>query len=281
MARKKRQAEHVNHERWLVSYADFITLLFAFFVVMFAASNEDQQKAGQIAQSVRIAFQELAIFGSSGKVFPLFDEGGLPGESVSIIGNTHSAFSEMRVVVDREDKGDGDGDGEATIEEVKERLDTLLDQQMEEGEVRMMLDSRGLTISLAEAGFFQPGSSVIESAALSVVAGIGEKLRLLSNNIRVEDHTDNIPIHTALFPSNWELSTSRATNVLPLHAVGSQDSSPAPVCRWILRIPAGRLQRNPGRTWPEPASRHRHPQHRHGATGAEGRPRTARPRTAR
>ena len=214
MARKKRQAEHVNHERWLVSYANFITLLFAFFVVMFAASNEDQQKAGQIAQSVRIAFQELAIFGSSGKVFPLFDEGGLPGESVSIIGNTHSAFSEMRVVVDREDKGDGDGDGEATIEEVKERLDTLLDQQMEEGEVRMMLDSRGLTISLAEAGFFQPGSSVIESAALSVVAGIGEKLRLLSNNIRVEGHTDNIPIHTALFPSNWELSTSRATNVL-------------------------------------------------------------------
>ncbi len=181
---------------------------------MFAASNEDQQKAGQIAQSVKIAFQELAIFGTSGKVFPLFDEGGLPGESVSIIGNTHSAFSEMRVVVDGGDNGDGDGDGEATIEEVKERLDTLLDQQMEEGEVRMMLDSRGLTISLAEAGFFQPGSSVIQSGALSVVAGIGEKLRLLSNNIRVEGHTDNIPINTALFPSNWELSTSRATNVL-------------------------------------------------------------------
>ena len=211
MARKKRQAEHVNHERWLVSYADFITLLFAFFVVMFAASNEDNQKAGQIAQSVRIAFQELAIFGSAGKVFPLFDEGGLPGESVSIIGNTHSAFSDASVVASG---GNGDGDGEATIEEVKERLDALLGEQVEEGAVRIIVDYRGLTISLAEAGFFDPGSSVIQSTALSVVAGIGEKLRLLSNNIRVEGHTDNIPINTALFPSNWELSTSRATNVL-------------------------------------------------------------------
>ena len=213
MARKKRQAEHVNHERWLVSYADFITLLFAFFVVMFAASNEDKDKAGQIAQSVRIAFQELAIFGSSGKVFPLFDEGGLPGESVSIIGNTHSAFSDASVVASG-GNGDGDGDGEATIEEVKERLDALLGEQVEEGAVRIIVDYRGLTISLAEAGFFDPGSSVIQSTALSVVAGIGEKLRLLSNNIRVEGHTDNIPINTALFPSNWELSTSRATNVL-------------------------------------------------------------------
>jgi chemotaxis protein MotB len=209
MARKKRQAEHVNHERWLVSYADFITLLFAFFVVMFAASNEDSQKAGQIAESVTVAFQELAIFGSAGKVFPLFDEGGLPSESVSIIGNTHSAFSTAQVIA-----GGGDGDGEETIEEVEERLGVLLDQQLEEGEVRIMVDSRGLTISLAEAGFFEPGSSVIQSTALSVVASIGEKLNLLTNNIRVEGHTDNIPIHTALFPSNWELSTSRATNVL-------------------------------------------------------------------
>jgi chemotaxis protein MotB len=78
MARKRKQEEHVNHERWLVSYADFITLLFAFFVVMFAASNEDTQKAGQIARAVQSAFQEMAIFGSAGKVFPLYDEGAFP-----------------------------------------------------------------------------------------------------------------------------------------------------------------------------------------------------------
>ena len=79
MARKKKHAEHVNHERWLVSYADFITLLFAFFVVMFAASNSDQKKAGQIATAVQVAFKEMAVFSPSGKVVPLYDTGGLPG----------------------------------------------------------------------------------------------------------------------------------------------------------------------------------------------------------
>src|SRR5256885_5458333 len=90
MARKKKHPEHVNHERWLVSYADFITLLFAFFVVMFAASNSDQKKAGQIAQAVQVAFKEMAIFNPSAKVVPLYDTPGLPVDSKSVIGNAHS-----------------------------------------------------------------------------------------------------------------------------------------------------------------------------------------------
>src|SRR5437870_4590958 len=98
MAKKKRHAEHVNHERWLVSYADFITLLFAFFVVMFAASNSDQKKAGQVAQAVQGAFHDLAIFTPTGKVVPLFDEGGVPSNSTSVIGNLHSAFDSTQVV---------------------------------------------------------------------------------------------------------------------------------------------------------------------------------------
>src|SRR5215813_5816863 len=98
MARKKKHAEHVNHERWLVSYADFITLLFAFFVVMFAASNSDQKKAGKVAQAVQVAFKEMAIFSSTGKVVPLYDDGGLPADTKNIIGNTHSAFDTVQFV---------------------------------------------------------------------------------------------------------------------------------------------------------------------------------------
>src|SRR3954467_10427124 len=75
MARKRKHPEHVNHERWLVSYADFITLLFAFFVVMFAASNSDHKKAGQIAQAVQSAFKELAVFDPASKAVPLNGEG--------------------------------------------------------------------------------------------------------------------------------------------------------------------------------------------------------------
>ena len=211
MARKKRHEEHVNHERWLVSYADFITLLFAFFFVMFAASNADNQKAGQVAHAVQVAFAELAVFSPSGKVFPLYDEGGLPGNSVNIIGNTHSAFTATQFV---SAGGKGEGDGEFSLEEVQHRMENLLEVELAEGQVRMSIDERGLTISLAEAGFFSPGSAVLQSQALSVVDGIAAKLMETPYNVRVEGHTDDIPIKTAQFPSNWELSTSRATHVL-------------------------------------------------------------------
>ena len=210
MARRRKQEEHVNHERWLVSYADFITLLFAFFVVIFAASNADQNKAGQIAKAVQVAFTELAVFAPSGTVFPLYDEGVLPSDSVNIIGNTHSAFEDSQFV-----SGGGLGKGEGTmIEEVKERLEVLLGDEIDAGEVRLSVDCRGLTVTLAESGFFSPGSAAIESEAISVVRAIAEKLLEIPYSVRVEGHTDNIPIKTAKFPSNWELSTSRAANVL-------------------------------------------------------------------
>src|SRR5438105_12693906 len=98
MARKKKHPEHVNHERWLVSYADFITLLFAFFVVMFAASNSDQKKAGKIAQAVQAAFSEMAVFTPSGKVVPLYDTGGLPSNKNNVIGNVHSELDVAQIV---------------------------------------------------------------------------------------------------------------------------------------------------------------------------------------
>src|SRR5437868_5415790 len=98
MARKRKHPEHVNHERWLVSYADFITLLFAFFVVMFAASNSDQKKAGQVAQAVQVAFKEMAVFTPTGKVVPLYDSGNLPSDMKRVVGNSHSAFDAAQFV---------------------------------------------------------------------------------------------------------------------------------------------------------------------------------------
>src|SRR5436190_21194575 len=100
MARKRKHPEHVNHERWLVSYADFITLLFAFFVVMFAASNSDQKKVGQIAQAVQVAFSELGAFTPSGKVVPLHEDGGLAAAPPRAFGSTVSPFSESKQIND-------------------------------------------------------------------------------------------------------------------------------------------------------------------------------------
>jgi chemotaxis protein MotB len=219
MARKKKHAEHVNHERWLVSYADFITLLFAFFVVMFAASNSDQKKAGKVAQAVQGAFHDLAIFEPTGKVVPLFDEGGVPSNAKSVVGNMHDGFDAAQVVPAG---GRGGKSGGKAIEQVKSQLEHVLQEEVKSGSVRISEDGRGLTVSLAEAGFFDPGSAVMKPKALEILDRIAEKVRTIHAHLRVEGHTDNTPIHTAQFPSNWELSTSRATHVLQYLLENSQ-----------------------------------------------------------
>jgi chemotaxis protein MotB len=211
MARKKKHPEHVNHERWLVSYADFITLLFAFFVVMFAASNSDQKKAGQIAKAVEVAFKEMAVFSPSGKVVPLYDTGGLPSDTHTVIGNDHSGFQATQLVTSATP---GDGGKGSTMKEVKDVLEGLLKDEITKHHVRLAEDSRGLTVSLAEAGFFEAGAAVMAPNALPIIDRIAATLRPLRYSIRVEGHTDNTPIHTDQFPSNWELSTSRATFLL-------------------------------------------------------------------
>jgi chemotaxis protein MotB len=208
MARKKKHPEHVNHERWLVSYADFITLLFAFFVVMFAASNSDQKKAGQVAQAVQVAFSEMAVFSPSGKVVPLYDEGGLPSATNPIMNSTHSGFDKSQLVSTKA------GQGRPAMSEVRSQLEATLKEETANHSVRISEDSRGLTISLAEAGFFGAGSAVMTPSALAVIDRIASRLAPLNYGIRVEGHTDNTPIHTAQFPSNWELSTGRATFLL-------------------------------------------------------------------
>lgn len=210
MARKKKHAEHVNHERWLVSYADFITLLFAFFVVMFAASNSDQKKAGQIAQAVQVAFKEMAVFTPTGKVVPLYDNGNLPSDSKRVIGNSHSAFDASQFVT----TGKPSEPTSKGLADIRSQLEVKLKEELAKRSVRISEDSRGLTVSLAEQGFFDPGSAVMPPAALAAVDRIAATLRPMGYNVRVEGHTDNVPIHTAQFPSNWELSTARATFLL-------------------------------------------------------------------
>ena len=210
MARKKKHPEPSNHERWLVSYADFITLLFACFVVMFAASNSDQKKAGQVAKAVQEAFKHMAVFTPAGKVVPLYDSGGLPSDDNTAIGNTYAGFDATQLV---NSASPGKG-GKVRLSNVKVQLEIILKNEISNRNIHLSEDSRGLTISLAEAGFFDPGSAVINTKALAAVDSIAATLQPLTYSIRVEGHTDNTPIHTPQFPSNWELSTTRATFLL-------------------------------------------------------------------
>ncbi|MCC6748472.1 MAG: OmpA family protein [Deltaproteobacteria bacterium] len=204
MARKRKHAAHENHERWLVSYADFITLLFAFFVVLFSSSQVDQRKVGKLARSIQGAFLELSIAPTPGSRNPIMDRGQFPGDTLQQL--------------ERLAKGPKDHKprvlGSSGLKKLKKKLESQLSAENLSGKVRIGMDDRGLTITLAEGFFFDSGSAAVRKNSLPTLERISRLLRSLGNALRVEGHTDDRPIKTARFPSNWELSTARATYVV-------------------------------------------------------------------
>lgn len=204
MSRKKKHAEHENHERWLVSYADFITLLFAFFVVLYASSQVDKKKMGQLASAIESAFQEMGVFQGKSIAPPTDDGGGGPAKP--------SVATELgRLIPPKALHSDMSS---ADIGGLKRELETVLAPEIQRREIALRIGPEGLVVSLREVGFFDSGSAILRKTSEPAFARISELLRQYPCNIRVEGHTDNVPIHTAQFASNWELSTARATEVI-------------------------------------------------------------------
>ena len=202
MSRKKRP-EHVNHERWLVSYADFITLLFAFFVVLFASSQTDKKKQMKLAEAMQSAFTPLGTFDAHSKTPPLTDTG-----VASITDATPAAIAPPLPSTSTE-----------SLEETKARLTRLLAKEVAAGHIpaggmTMRITPDGLVISLHEIGFFSSGSAEVRAASVAMLGILANTLP--AGPLRVEGHTDDVPIHTAQFASNWELSTARSTAIARL-----------------------------------------------------------------
>jgi len=216
--RKHSHAEHENHERWLVSYADFITLLFAFFVVMFASSQTDKSKAKQVADSVKEAIEEGGIKASVREVL-----GGTVNERGQ--GNAQmrgpGGVQKMQNHAKGQDQG---GDMVAKPEKVVAAelipsmnfLQKELQSAIQAGKVEVHLEPRGLVISLRQAAFFPSGEDTIAPETFPTVEKIADVIQKLPNPVRLEGHTDAIPIHTARFDSNWELSAKRAIAMMKL-----------------------------------------------------------------
>ena len=209
MALRRKEPPHENHERWLVSYADFITLLFAFFVVMFASSQTDKSRARQISEAVEKALEQ-------GKSV------GVPPAVAKILGGTI------------DDRGQGNaqmrGPGGAQRAEKKspeevleltpslQRLTSSLTEEITKGQIEVSLEPRGLVVSLKETAFFPPGSDSIDPSSYSILDKVAVALKEVNNPLRVEGHTDSVPIHNARFHSNWELSAARAIAMMELLA---------------------------------------------------------------
>jgi chemotaxis protein MotB len=211
MARKK-ATEHENHERWLISYADFITLLFAFFVVMFASSQTDKSKVQQVADSVKEALE-------NGATKPIVRV--ILGGTVDDTGKGNAMMkgpggAQKRVVPKLEI-----APAKVTVTNLMPSMKFLteaLSNEIKQGKVEMHLEPRGLVISLREGAFFPSGGDDIAPSSLGTIDHIAATIRALPNGVRLEGHTDSIPIHNAHFRSNWELSAARAIAMMELLA---------------------------------------------------------------
>lgn len=214
MARKKKVPEQVNHERWLVSYADFITLLFAFFTTMYAISTVDAHKMGKMVMSMRASF-DGGVFNASGDRLTL-SQG--PGGSNPALLSRH-LIEPVRVQPEgslrdsKEKRGEG-GTPDKGLVAIKKNVEALVGAEALKGRVQTRLEGRGLVITLGEGGFFDSGSEEIKPEGKVLLNAIATGLAKADNHIRVEGHTDNVPIKNLRFPSNWELSTARATAVI-------------------------------------------------------------------
>jgi chemotaxis protein MotB len=202
---KKKHEEHENHERWLVSYADFITLLFAFFVVMYSISSVNEGRFRTVSESIKAALNPIV----SPPATPTpFQVGANKPTSIvpNVIPSRDVAVRRLRQAM--------------KALHPAERADTI--QITEPGDSTIVL-------SLPELVLFESGAAALRAEALPFLQALAEVLVELDRQIKVQGHTDNAPIRTAQFPSNWELSAIRAVIVVralgELYGVPSQNLS--------------------------------------------------------
>ena len=222
MARRKRQEDHVNHERWLVSYADFITLLFAFFVVMYAVSSVNQGKYRVLSDTLEAAFDPAGAFNEEEK-------------SLNPIQVGEMARSPNRSAVEME-KGPSQGEDRQedalrdladmqrlnqtmeTVETMADELDEVLMPEIQDELVNIKRNNLWLEIEIKSSLLYPSGSASLSRNAVPLIEQIAEVLKPFPNRIHVEGFTDNIPINSPRYPSNWELSSARAASVVRLLA---------------------------------------------------------------
>ena len=231
MRKKRKHDEHVNHERWVISYADFVTLMFALFVAMYAISLKDHSSGKRVAESVRNAVASGGLT-STMRAF-------MTKEPVKGSADSESAAKDAPKPAP---------DVDPSLLEPFHRLNELLKTQVDSGAIRLRLSSRGLVITLEEKAFFPSGDDTIYSQAYPSVERVAKVIAGLPNSVRLEGHTDSVPIHTDRFKNNWELSTARSIAVLQLFETRfGLDSSRFAVAGYAQNIPAAPNDTEEGR----------------------------------
>jgi chemotaxis protein MotB len=201
--RRRREDEQENHERWLVSYADFITLLFAFFVVMYAVSQVNEGKYRILSDTLSSAFRIIPGSAAGTQVatsvtgpMPILIPIRKPSPTVKTDDIQRMKKERMR----------------AMAKDINDALAPLV----KEGQVRITEGALGITVDINASVLFAPGDARLDLGAVQALVAVARILAPTDFPIAVEGHTDNTPINTVQFPSNWELSGMRASSVVRL-----------------------------------------------------------------
>ncbi|MFH0933636.1 MAG: flagellar motor protein MotD [Pseudomonadota bacterium] len=221
MARRPKRAEHDNHERWMVSYADFITLLFAFFVVMYGISSVNEGKYKVFGAAINKAFGTKSSETEGGSMR-------LTEQEIffkSLVDRRNARLAEIQRKQSER------------MQNLVKSLNQSMDKFVKQGQMNVSQTGRGVELEINASALFDQGRADLHSEALGTLAEAAKLLAAEEFAIEVEGHTDNLPIATAQFPSNWELSSARASSVVRLfieqgiaanrlRAVGSADNRP-------------------------------------------------------
>lgn len=197
MARRKKRFEHDNHDRWLISYADFVTLLFAFFVVMYSISSVNESKYKTFSDSLSNAFTSKARPSTN-----------------TIVPNEQEQL--LRALVDRRTArlGEQQRKIQDRMRELANGLSKVMSPLIDQHLVSVNPTRRGVVLDISASSLFKTGEAVLQPGSLEVLREVSAVLSKEDFPVEVEGHTDDIPIMTAQFPSNWELSSARASSVV-------------------------------------------------------------------
>ncbi|MGX8883575.1 flagellar motor protein MotD [Methylovorus sp. SPW-M1] len=205
MRRRQVEEDEDNKERWMVSYADFITLLFAFFVVMYAISSVNQGKYEQLTSSLGTAF--------TGENTPQLNN---PPDGNNEHANIKGLYGQPSFIrpLELARRNDKQRREREAMTAMANNLANHLAPMVLEGKIKVMQNNRGVRVDIHDSLLFAPGASELQPIASGPLNEIAQALKANNHAIQVEGHTDNVPIHNDKFYSNWELSAMRASSVV-------------------------------------------------------------------
>ena len=206
MARRRRHEEHENHERWLVSYADFITLLFAFFVVMYSISSINEGKYKILSETLTGVFSQPE---RSIKPIPVGDE------------RPRTTEPDNSMV----DEASTEQIAPSTLQNIADSIRDAFGGLLQSDQLKVRGNELWIEIELSSGLLFPSGDALPNDMAFEIVEKIAKILAPYGNPVHVEGFTDNQPIRTAQFPTNWELSAARAASIVRMLAMDGVDPS--------------------------------------------------------